>query len=489
MIWKLHKYVTKDLIKSGLLAAVAFTLVMTGFAIIEPLRKQGLAAGQVLRLFWYLLPVMMSLTLPIAALLAATMVYGRFSMDNELTACRASGVSVYALLKPALALGGVLALATLLLSNWVAPVMLRRGEEVGKANLQQLIFQNLRSKGHVKFPGGGWKSNQPELAGMDHDDLLDYVHADGVFYCDHGVRRTTPHVTVDSHWEGNVQHHVTHTPDGDLTEAWGREPISDTMHPMEFAIKTVEDIRRYRWLFTDVTYRVDADGLADGRQKCKQVGQRGVNVTAWGTSPLMDLVQHFIGPINFHLMSHDHPEQMHELLELMHADNVRHVSAIAEQTPSDVVVSVENTSTTLISPAQFTKYCLRHLCDYGRAIESAGKMHELHMCGHTKKLLPQIDAIPAASIEAYTSPTVGNTRFVDGRTLAPSKTLIGGTNVNTWLWPVERIEQYIAEELAACEDNRRLVVTTAGVAPPGCSAETFREIGQWMHDADIARRQ
>lgn len=342
----------------------------------------------------------------------------------------------------------------------------------------------------VKFPGGTWKNDQPEpIRSMSHDDLLDYVHADGFFFCDHGVRRAAPHVTVDSHWKGSVQFHVTHTPNGDMQEAWGTEPISGTMHPVEFAIKTLKDVGRYRWLFTDVTYRLDAAGLADGRRKCKQVGQRGVNVTAWGTSPLMDLVEHYVGPINFHLMLNDYPDEMAELMALMHADNVRHVQAIARHTPSDIVVSVENTSTTLISPEQFDKYCHRHLCDYGEAIEAEGKMHELHMCGHTKKLLPEIDTIPAASIEAYTSPTLGNTRFVDGRTLAPSKTLIGGTNVNVWLWPVERIERYITDELAACEDNRRMVVTTAGVAPPGCSGETFRQIGQWMHDAEIARRQ
>ena len=342
----------------------------------------------------------------------------------------------------------------------------------------------------AKIVNGVWQDNQPEpFRSMPERELLDFIHADGFFFCDHGVRRTAPRVTVEQYWEGNVEFHLTHTPDGDVREAWGKEPVGGTMHPVEFPIKTVEDIKRYRWLFTDVTYRLDADGLADGRQKCRQVGQRGVNVTAWGTSPLMDLVQEFVGPTNFHLMLHDHGEEVHELLELMHADNVRHVRAIAKHTPSDIVVSVENTSTTLISPEQFDKYCHWHLCDYGEAIEAEGKMHELHMCGHTNALLERIDTIPAASIEAYTSPTLGNTRLVDGRTRAPSKTLIGGTNVNVWLWPVERIQRYITDELAACEDNRRIVVTTAGVAPPGCPADTFRQVGQWIHNAEIARRQ
>jgi len=341
----------------------------------------------------------------------------------------------------------------------------------------------------AKIANGVWQNNQPEpFHSMSERELLDFIHADGFFFCDHGVRRSAERVTVERHWEGNVEFHITHTPDGDVREGWAREPIGGTMHPVEFPIKTVGDICRYRWLFTDVTYRVDADGLADGREMCKQTGQRGVNVTAWGTSPFMDLVEHYVGPVNFHLMLKDYPRQVDELLELMHQDNMRHVRAVAKNTPSDIVVSVENTSTTLISPGQFEKYCYRHLCDYGKAIEAEGKIHELHMCGHTKALLAQIDKIPAGSIEAYTSPGVGNTRLVDGRTLAPSKTLIGGTNVNTWLLPLEQIKQYIADELAACPDNRRIVVTTAGVAPPGCPAERFRQVGEWMHEAEIARR-
>jgi uroporphyrinogen-III decarboxylase len=176
----------------------------------------------------------------------------------------------------------------------------------------------------------------------------------------------------------------------------------------------------------------------------------------------------------------DCPAEMEDLMAAMHAANAAYVQYLAERTPADAVVSVENTSTTLISPAQFERYCWPHLRDYGRAIEAAGKMHELHMCGHTRALLPRIDALPAASIEAFTSPTLGNTRLVDGRTMAPTKTLVGGTNVNVWLWPVDKIKEYVLGELAACPDHRRIVLTTAGVAPPACRAETFRAIGQWL---------
>jgi len=53
--------------------------------------------------------------LPVAALFATTMVYGRLAADNELTACRAAGISFFAIAWPALVLGFTVALSSLFL--------------------------------------------------------------------------------------------------------------------------------------------------------------------------------------------------------------------------------------------------------------------------------------------------------------------------------------------------------------------------------------
>ncbi|NLF33217.1 MAG: LptF/LptG family permease [Planctomycetes bacterium] len=151
MIATLYKYLGRDLLRTAVLAVAAFTLVMTTFAVIEPLRKQGLQATQALRLFVYLLPVMCSLTLPIAAVFSATFTYGRFSMDNELTACRAGGVSTYSLLIPAAILGLAVGGSTIYLNNELAPKLARRGEQTVKANLQGLLYQKLRTDGFIRF--------------------------------------------------------------------------------------------------------------------------------------------------------------------------------------------------------------------------------------------------------------------------------------------------------------------------------------------------
>jgi len=163
LIKTLHMYIGRELAKVTLLSLVAFTLIMTVFGIIEPLRKYGLQADQALALIGCTLPMMMSLTLPIAALFAATIVYGRFSQDNELVACRASGISTVTLLRPAIVLGGIVTLLSLVLSSFVTPQMARTVETAIKANVRSIAYQQLRAKSGIR-----WKAK----------DLI--IHADRV---------------------------------------------------------------------------------------------------------------------------------------------------------------------------------------------------------------------------------------------------------------------------------------------------------------------
>lgn len=127
MLRTLHGFLIRDLLRVTLLALVAFTLVMTVFAIIEPLRKQGLAPGQAVQLFLFTIPVTLSLTMPFSALFATSIVYGRFSQEREMLACRASGLSHMTVLQPALVLAVGVSVLTLVLTNFVAPQMLKLG--------------------------------------------------------------------------------------------------------------------------------------------------------------------------------------------------------------------------------------------------------------------------------------------------------------------------------------------------------------------------
>jgi len=164
LIKTLYGYLGRDLAKVTLLALLGFTLMMTVFAVVEPLRKYGLGADKALGLIEYTLPMMMSLTLPIAALFAATIVYGRFGQDNEMTACRASGISSLAVLRPALWLGGIVTVISLFLGSFVTPQIIQTLETAIKSNVRDIAYQQLRTKSGLR-----WKAKNL----MIHADNVD----------------------------------------------------------------------------------------------------------------------------------------------------------------------------------------------------------------------------------------------------------------------------------------------------------------------------
>lgn len=98
MLYTLHSYIFRELAKVFTIAALSLTLVLSLGGLLQPLRQNGVSALQLFQLILYSFPMMMTFSLPVSALLAATLVYGRLSADNELIACRASGVSMWTLI-------------------------------------------------------------------------------------------------------------------------------------------------------------------------------------------------------------------------------------------------------------------------------------------------------------------------------------------------------------------------------------------------------
>jgi len=283
---------------------------------------------------------------------------------------------------------------------------------------------------------------------------------------------------VESHTEQHDGRRITTrlTPEGTLRSVEGFDPSSHSWHPLEFPIKSPDDIRAARYLYAHTRYRLNPGAVERARARLREVGERGVVMTGVGISPLMELIQHQIGPVNTYLFMADFPTEMDELIALMHEDRLRYLRALLGACPYDYIVSVENTSTTLLSPAVFERYCWRHLADYGRLIAEAGKSHVLHMCGKLKALLPRIDDLPAVAIEAYTRPPVGDTTLADRARLCPNTAVIGGTDATLWLRPADEICQAIEGALAEAGSMVGVVLTSAGVMPPAASIEKIRQV-------------
>jgi lipopolysaccharide export system permease protein len=82
---------------------------------------KGLSWGVIGEFFLLTLPFIIAMTLPMAVLVAVLYAFSRLSGENEVTAMRASGVSMISFVRPVLVAGILLALANLLFNDQVLP--------------------------------------------------------------------------------------------------------------------------------------------------------------------------------------------------------------------------------------------------------------------------------------------------------------------------------------------------------------------------------
>lgn len=119
----LRDYIIKEFFHSFILSVIVFTFVLLVGNIIQLadlVINKGVEILSVLRLFLYLVPWLLSFTLPVAALTATILTFGRLSGDGELTAMKASGVSLYRVSFPVIMIGIIFSFLAFFLNDQVS---------------------------------------------------------------------------------------------------------------------------------------------------------------------------------------------------------------------------------------------------------------------------------------------------------------------------------------------------------------------------------
>lgn len=120
----LRNYFLKEFIGPLFLALGVLTFVMilgNLIKITDLVINKGVNIFSVSKIFIFMIPCLLTYTLPIAALTAILLALGRLSGDNEITAIRAAGINLFSLILPLLITGLILSLLLVIFNDRVIP--------------------------------------------------------------------------------------------------------------------------------------------------------------------------------------------------------------------------------------------------------------------------------------------------------------------------------------------------------------------------------
>lgn len=121
---RIHRYILKEIATPTALSLLIFTFVLLMGKLpklAELIINKGVPAGEIVQLFSYLLPTFFTITVPLSFLLGILLAFGRLSADSEFIALKASGISLYNLVKPVFIMAIIFSLLTAFMTIYLEP--------------------------------------------------------------------------------------------------------------------------------------------------------------------------------------------------------------------------------------------------------------------------------------------------------------------------------------------------------------------------------
>lgn len=235
----------------------------------------------------------------------------------------------------------------------------------------------------------------------------------------HGMpmRITRRNVAVEENTEGDVTTRAWHTPKGELREtirvcreASGAVSSNRTEH----LVKGPEDLPALAAIFEDELIEPDPDGIARTRERSELIGDDGLILGDMDGTPLGMMYRVYSGVATLAYLWADAPDALRDLFGVMERNYLQRIE-IGVRSDVDVLVSVDDTSTTTISPAMFEAFNLELTDTRAEAAHAAGKLYFHHSCGLIRDLLPLYRRTKMDAVHAFTIPPIGDVTVAEGR--------------------------------------------------------------------------
>ena len=276
--------------------------------------------------------------------------------------------------------------------------------------------------------------------------------------------------------QDGTQYVTVDTPLGELRCGWlYSAQAPDVPYPSELLLKTIDDVRIYRYVLDHTVVEPAYGEIIDALEA---VGDQGTCEAKGSCTPMQDLMMRKLGVENFYYFMNDYPAEMEALLEHMHELHKEQYRLLAES-PAPIIITGENTSTTLASPAYMARWEFPALNEYSDIVHRTGKLHLVHMCGKLHQVVDLLEAAHLDGLHDVAPAPTGDFDFKGDRErlLAAGKSVAGGIDATAFanLSPDE-LEAYVLERLAEVAPGTGFLMSSGDTVPLGTTEENLRRV-------------
>lgn len=318
--------------------------------------------------------------------------------------------------------------------------------------------------------------NQPSRDGMDpglaaaigtvrwrDESTIAYSRALGLDIMDYTaaplrtVRRT---VTIESIQQDHDTIETWHTPAGDIRQVRRHSPEQGTSYLVEHLVKGPDDLPALAAVFEDEEHASDAGAADEIARRAALIGDDGMLMCFMPGTPLGMMYRVFSSVETLAYLYADAPDALEDLFTVMEARYLAQLRLSVDTPGLDAFVGMDDTSTTVISPAMFERYDLA--CTDGRAdiCHAAGRLYFHHSCGLIRNLLPLYRRTRMDAVHAFTVPPIGDVSVAEGRRrLGDRVTIIAGVApLADARWDPDAVKQGVARLFEGCGTGDHLIL-------------------------------
>lgn len=253
------------------------------------------------------------------------------------------------------------------------------------------------------------------------------------------------------------------TPCGTLTEVFRRS--GGTSFRAKHLVTEPEELAAFRYLLEHTAYEED---FAYFLRRDAEIGDDGLATPTAPFTPIQALLQVYLGVENTVYFLADYPEEMSEILGLLHQRNKEAFRIIA-RCPAPVVFAYEDTSTTVMSRGMYEEHCLGQIDEYAAIAQEAGQVYITHMCGKLKGFADLVGKGRQNGVDSLCPPTTGDFWAHEARACwGEDKVIIGGLEPPALVFmDEEQTVRYTVEVLNRMAPGKAFILSSGDAVAHG----------------------